>query len=185
MTKTPDPAARIAALRQQLDEASYRYYVLDAPTIPDAEYDRLLRELEQLEAAHPQLVSPDSPTQRVGAPAGSHFAQVRHAIPMLSLGNAFDDAEVLDFVRRIGDRLGRERLIFSAEPKLDGLAVSLRYEHGRFVQGATRGDGFTGEDVTANLRTVKAIPLKLRGSGWPDVLEVRGEVYMPRAAFEA
>lgn len=185
MTNPPDPAARIAALRQQLDEASYRYYVLDAPTIPDAEYDRLLRELEQLEAAHPQLVSPDSPTQRVGAPAGSHFAQVRHAIPMLSLGNAFDDAEVLDFVRRIGDRLGREKLIFSAEPKLDGLAVSLRYEHGRFVQGATRGDGFTGEDVTANLRTVKAIPLKLRGSGWPDVLEVRGEVYMPRAAFEA
>ena len=180
-----DPAARAAALRQQLDDASYRYHVLDEPNIPDAEYDRLLRELDELEAAHPQLVTPDSPTQRVGAVASGRFAEVRHAMPMLSLGNAFDEDEVREFVRRISDRLGRGKLVFSAEPKLDGLAISLRYEGGVFVQGATRGDGATGEDVTANLRTVKAIPLKLRGSGWPQVLEVRGEVYMPRAAFEA
>ena len=180
----PTPAARIADLRRQLEEANYRYYVLDEPSIPDAEYDRLLRELEALEAAHPDLVTADSPTQRVGnAPAGK-FAEVRHAIPMLSLGNAFSDEEVHDFVRRIADRLKRPALRFSAEPKLDGLAISLRYEGGAFVQGATRGDGATGEDVTLNLRTIKAIPLTLRGTGWPDVLEVRGEVYMPRADFE-
>ena len=181
---TPTPAARIADLRRQLEDANYRYHVLDEPNIPDAEYDRLLRELDELEAAHPELVTADSPTQRVGnAPAGK-FAEVRHAIPMLSLGNAFSDEEVQDFVRRIADRLKRPALTFSAEPKLDGLAISLRYENGAFVQGATRGDGATGEDVTLNLRTIKAIPLTLRGSGWPDVLEVRGEVYMPRAAFE-
>ena len=180
----PTPAARIADLRRQLEDANYRYYVLDEPSIPDAEYDRLLRELEALEAAHPDLVTADSPTQRVGnAPAGK-FAEVRHAIPMLSLGNAFSDEEVQDFVRRIADRLKRPSLRFSAEPKLDGLAISLRYEGGAFVQGATRGDGATGEDVTLNLRTIKAIPLTLRGTGWPDVLEVRGEVYMPRADFE-
>lgn len=180
----PTPAARIADLRRQLEDANYRYYVLDEPSIPDAEYDRLLRDLEALEAAHPALVTADSPTQRVGnAPAGK-FAEVRHAIPMLSLGNAFSDEEVQDFVRRIADRLKRPALRFSAEPKLDGLAISLRYEGGAFVQGATRGDGATGEDVTLNLRTIKAIPLTLRGTGWPDVLEVRGEVYMPRADFE-
>ena len=180
----PTPAARIADLRRQLEDANYRYYVLDEPSIPDAEYDRLLRELEALEAAHPALVTADSPTQRVGnAPAGK-FAEVRHAVPMLSLGNAFSDEEVQDFVRRIADRLKRPALRFSAEPKLDGLAISLRYEGGAFVQGATRGDGATGEDVTLNLRTIKAIPLTLRGTGWPDVLEVRGEVYMPRADFE-
>lgn len=180
----PTPAARIADLRRQLEDANYRYYVLDEPSIPDAEYDRLLRELEALEAAHPDLITADSPTQRVGnAPAGK-FAEVRHAIPMLSLGNAFSDEEVHDFVRRIADRLKRPALRFSAEPKLDGLAISLRYEGGAFVQGATRGDGATGEDVTLNLRTIKAIPLTLRGTGWPDVLEVRGEVYMPRADFE-
>ena len=179
-----EPAARIADLRRQLEDANYRYHVLDEPNIPDAEYDRLLRELDELEAAHPDLVTADSPTQRVGnAPAGK-FAEVRHAIPMLSLGNAFSDEEVQDFVRRIADRLKRPALTFSAEPKLDGLAISLRYENGAFVQGATRGDGATGEDVTLNLRTIKAIPLSLRGSGWPAVLEVRGEVYMPRAAFE-
>ena len=179
-----EPAARIADLRRQLEDANYRYHVLDEPNIPDAEYDRLLRELDELEAAHPELVTADSPTQRVGnAPAGK-FAEVRHAIPMLSLGNAFSDEEVQDFVRRIADRLKRPALTFSAEPKLDGLAISLRYENGAFVQGATRGDGATGEDVTLNLRTIKAIPLTLRGSGWPAVLEVRGEVYMPRAAFE-
>ncbi|WP_447939772.1 NAD-dependent DNA ligase LigA [Pseudoxanthomonas mexicana] len=180
----PTPAARIADLRRQLEDANYRYHVLDEPSIPDAEYDRLLRALDELEAAHPELVTADSPTQRVGnAPAGK-FAEVRHAIPMLSLGNAFSDEEVQDFVRRIADKLKRPALRFSAEPKLDGLAISLRYENGAFVQGATRGDGATGEDVTLNLRTIKAIPLALRGTGWPAVLEVRGEVYMPRADFE-
>lgn len=176
---------RIAELRRQLEDANYRYYVLDDPSIADAEYDRLLRELDALEAAHPDMRSPESPTQRVGiAPSGA-FAEVRHAIPMLSLGNAFSDGEVGDFVGRIQERLGQQEPVFSVEPKLDGLAISLRYEAGRFVQGATRGDGATGEDVTANLRTVKAIPLQLRGEGWPRVLEVRGEVYMPLAAFHA
>jgi DNA ligase (NAD+) len=181
----PRPATRIAELRRLIDDANYRYHVLDEPDIPDAEYDRLLRELDELEAAHPELVTPDSPTQRVGKAPSSKFAEVRHAIPMLSLGNAFSEQEVQDFVRRIAERLDRPAPRFSVEPKLDGLAISLRYEHGAFVQGATRGDGATGEDVTANLRTVRAIPLKLRGKGWPDVLEVRGEVYMPRADFEA
>ncbi|MBD9467484.1 NAD-dependent DNA ligase LigA [Pseudoxanthomonas sp. PXM01] len=181
---TPTPAARIADLRRQLEDANYRYHVLDEPSIPDAEYDRLLRELDELEAAHPDLAAADSPTQRVGSAPAGKFAEVRHAIPMLSLGNAFSDEEVQDFVRRIADRLKRPALAFSAEPKLDGLAISLRYEGGVFVQGATRGDGATGEDVTLNLRTVKAIPLKLRGKDWPAVLEVRGEVYMPRADFE-
>ncbi|SDQ28184.1 NAD-dependent DNA ligase LigA [Pseudoxanthomonas sp. CF125] len=181
---TATPAIRAAKLRQQLDDASYRYHVLDEPNIPDAEYDKLLRELDELEAAHPELATPDSPTQRVGSAPSSKFAEVRHAIPMLSLGNAFSETEVRDFARRIEDKLKRPVLEFSAEPKLDGLAISLRYENGRFVQGATRGDGASGEDVTANLRTVKAIPLHLRGKGWPAILEVRGEVYMPRAAFE-
>ncbi|MBB1087564.1 NAD-dependent DNA ligase LigA [Lysobacter sp. SG-8] len=180
-----DPAHRIAELVRQLNDANYRYHVLDDPAIPDAEYDRLLRELEELEAANPSLASPDSPTQRVGAAPSGAFDEVRHAVPMLSLGNAFSDDEVADFVRRIDERIGRESPVFSVEPKLDGLAISLRYEEGRFVQGATRGDGATGEDVTANLRTVKAIPLSLRGEGWPAVLEVRGEVYMPLAAFRA
>ncbi|HEY0506326.1 MAG TPA: NAD-dependent DNA ligase LigA [Lysobacter sp.] len=196
MAKTPTPADRIAELRQRIDDANHRYYVLDDPSIPDAEWDALLRELQALEAAHPELVTPDSPTQRVGvAPTGT-FAEVRHAIPMLSLGNAFTDEEVTDFERRIEEKLGRRAPEFSVEPKLDGLAISLRYENGRFVQGATRGDGATGEDVTANLRTIKAIPLRLRsgnneddplqprGKEWPDVLEVRGEVYMPLAAFK-
>ncbi|NZA25926.1 NAD-dependent DNA ligase LigA [Luteimonas sp. SJ-92] len=179
------PAARVAELRRLIDDANYRYHVLDEPRIPDAEYDALMRELEALEAEHPELASDDSPTHRVGAAPSAKFAEVRHAVPMLSLGNAFEEQEVRDFVRRIAERLERDAPVFSAEPKLDGLAISLRYEDGAFVQGATRGDGATGEDVTANLRTVKAIPLKLRGKGWPRVLEVRGEVYMPRADFEA
>ncbi len=182
----PDnPAARAADLRARIEEANWRYHVLDEPDIPDAEYDRLFHELVALEAAHPELVDPGSPTQRVGAAPSGTFAPVRHEIPMLSLGNAFSDGEVEDFVRRIEERAELDDPVFSVEPKFDGLAISLRYEEGRFVRGATRGDGETGEDVTANLRTVKAIPLKLRGSGYPGVLEVRGEVYMPRAAFEA
>ena len=179
------PAQRAEALRRQIDEAGKAYYDRDEQLIPDADYDRLVRELEALEQAHPALVQADSPTQRVGGKASSRFAEVRHAVPMLSLGNAFSDEEVQDFVRRIGERLRRDALFFSAEPKLDGLAISLRYEGGRFVQGATRGDGSTGEDVSANLRQIKVIPQKLHGSGWPQVLEVRGEVYMARADFEA
>ena len=197
MTERPAPAetvARAAALRAQIEQANYRYHVLDDPDITDAEYDRLMRELEALEAEHPALASPDSPTRKVGARAQGGFAEVRHAIPMLSLGNAFEQdgesdrerfREVAEFERRIEQTLQRREPAFSVEPKLDGLAISLRYEHGVFVQGATRGDGETGEDVTANLRTVRAIPLRLRGKGWPDVLEVRGEVVMLHKDFEA
>ena len=188
------PKQRAAELRHLVDDANHRYHVLDEPAIPDAEYDRLLRELEALEAAHPQLVTPDSPTQRVGNAPSSKFAEVRHAVPMLSLGNAFSDAEVAEFVARIARETGEDAPLFSVEPKFDGLAISLRYEDGLFVRGATRGDGASGEDVTANLRTIKAIPLRLRDQpaaadgtapGVPAVLEVRGEVYMPRAGFEA
>ena len=179
-----ESAARIAELRCLLDDANFRYHVLDDALIPDAEYDHALRELEALEAAYPECASADSPTQRVGAAPSGVFASVIHAIPMLSLANAFSDDEVRDFVQRIEQRLGRHEPVFSVEPKLDGLAISLRYEDGRFVQGATRGDGASGEDVTANLRTIKAIPLSLRGGSWPAVLEVRGEVYMPLSGFQ-
>ena len=195
MTQQTAAARQAATLRGAIDDANYRYYVLDDPSIPDAEYDRLMRELDALEAAYPELVTPDSPTRRVGAKPASGFAEVRHAIPMLSLSNAFTDTEapdgtdpdheVRDFVRRVEQGLGVHEPEFAVEPKLDGLAISLRYEDGVFVQGATRGDGATGEDVTTNLRTVKAIPLKLRGEKWPAVLEVRGEVFMPKAGFDA
>ncbi|MCF7751471.1 NAD-dependent DNA ligase LigA [Bacillus subtilis subsp. subtilis] len=182
---SPSPAERAEVLRRRIDAAGTAYHERDEQLIPDAEYDALVRELEALEQAHPALAREDSPTQRVGGKASSRFAEVRHAVPMLSLGNAFSDEEVQDFVRRISERLRRDALYFSAEPKLDGLAISLRYEHGRFVQGATRGDGSTGEDVSANLRQIAVIPQVLQGVGWPEVLEVRGEVYMARADFEA
>ena len=197
MTERPAPAetaARAAALRAQIEQANYRYHVLDDADITDAEYDRLMRELEALETAYPTLASVDSPTRKVGARAHGGFAEVKHQLPMLSLGNAFEQdgegererfREVAEFERRIEQTLDRRDPVFSVEPKLDGLAISLRYEQGVFEQGATRGDGETGEDVTANLRTVRAIPLKLRGKGWPDVLEVRGEVIMLRRDFEA
>lgn len=183
MTDSTKAATRIAELRRRLGDANHRYYVLDDPAIPDAEYDRLLRELETIEAEYPQLHDPNSPTARVGSAPGGKFAQVNHAVPMLSLGNAFSDDEVRDFVVRIGKETGDADPAFSVEPKLDGLAISLRYEDGQLMRGATRGDGATGEDVTANLRTIRTIPLRLRGEA-PPVLEVRGEVYMPRAAFE-
>src|SRR5690349_429149 len=191
---TSDWQARAAELRERIEQANYRYHVLDDADITDAEYDRLMRELEALETAHPELATPDSPTRRVGARAHGGFAEVRHALPMLSLGNAFEQEgdsdrerfrEIADFERRVEQALDRCEPEFSVEPKLDGLAISLRYEQGVFVQGATRGDGETGEDVTANLRTVRAIPLRLRGSGWPQILEVRGEVIMLRKDFEA
>ncbi len=184
MTSLKKLERRVAELRTSLDEASHRYHVLAEPTITDAEYDAAMRELEALEAAHPELVTSDSPTQRVGAAPSGEFAEVHHALPMLSLANAFSAEEVGDFVRRIRDRLDSDApLSFSVEPKFDGLAISLRYEKGALVRGATRGDGETGEDVTANLRTIKTIPLRLRGDV-PAVIEIRGEVYMPRAGFE-
>ncbi|PJJ96266.1 DNA ligase (NAD(+)) LigA [Lysobacteraceae bacterium NML03-0222] len=181
-----DTARRHAELVARIRDANHRYYQLDAPDITDAEYDLLLRELEALETAHPQLVQANSPSQRVGDAPSGKFAQVRHALPMLSLANAFSDTEVAEFVERIERETGDDLPAFSVEPKLDGLAISLRYEHGMFVRGATRGDGSTGEDVTANLRTVKSIPMQLAtGLFPPEVLEVRGEIIMPRADFEA
>lgn len=175
---------RMRQLQTQIEDANYRYYVLDDPSIPDADWDRLLRELQELEASHPEFADPNSPTQRVGNRPSSGFREVAHAVPMLSLANAFSDEEIEDFVSRIAKETGDADPVFSVEPKLDGLAISLRYENGLFVRGATRGDGSTGEDVTANLRTVKCIPLKLRGDA-PSVLEVRGEVYMPKADFDS
>ena len=173
-------------LRQLLDDYNYQYYVLDDPTVPDVEYDRRMKELLALEAAHPQLVTADSPSRRVGGKALTAFRQVQHEVPMLSLDNVFDKDQLQDFDRRIRERLQREApLQYACEPKLDGIATSLLYEAGLLVRGATRGDGTTGEDITENLRTIPSIPLKLRGSGWPAVLEVRGEVYMPRAGFDA
>ncbi|WP_456415278.1 NAD-dependent DNA ligase LigA [Thiolapillus sp.] len=179
-----DVQAQIEQLRQQINYHNYRYYVLDDPEIPDSEYDRLMRELQALEAEHPELITPDSPTQRVGARPLKEFAEVRHAVPMLSLGNAFSDEEVADFDERVRKLLKEEHIEYAAEPKLDGLAINLRYEGGVLVQGATRGDGHRGEDVTSNVRTIGAIPLRLLGDDWPRVLEVRGEIFMPKKGFE-
>jgi DNA ligase (NAD+) len=178
-------ATRAAKLRVLLDRYNYRYHALDDPEVPDAEYDRLMLELRALETQHPKLLTPDSPTQRVGTTPVAAFGAVKHRLAMLSLDNAFSDDDVRDFDRRIRERLGREEPIsYSAEPKLDGLAISARYEQGVFVQGATRGDGETGEDITQNLKTIQALPLKLRADRPPRVLEVRGEVFMPLAGFE-
>ena len=174
---------RITQLREEINRHNYLYYVLDRPEIPDAEYDRLVRELETLEERHPELITPDSPTQRVGAKPLKKFGEVKHDIPMLSLANAFSEQEVLDFDRRVRERLHIDDIEYSAEPKLDGLAVSLLYENGLFTRGATRGDGVTGEDVTQNIRTISAVPLKLYGKGYPKLLEVRGEVYLSKQAF--
>ena len=175
---------RIQALREQIAHHDYRYYVLDDPEVSDAGYDRLMQELRELEAAHPQLVTPDSPTQRVGGGASREFPPVIHAVPMLSLENAFDDSDIADFDRRVRTRLDVEEVQYAAEPKLDGLAISLRYESGKLVQAATRGDGSRGEDVTANVRAIRGVPLTLRGSP-PSLIEVRGEVFMTRRSFEA
>jgi len=178
---------RILELRAELDEHNYRYYVLDEPSVPDAEYDRLFRELQALEADNPTLITVDSPTQRVGGSAQTAFSQVRHEIPMLSLGNAFAEGDLVDFDRRVTDGLDAapgKAVEYSCEPKLDGLAVSLLYVDGQLQRGATRGDGTTGEDISANVRTVRNIPLKLKGIGWPATLEVRGEVFMSKAGFE-
>ncbi len=180
-----DPATQAEALRSLIRRHNYLYYVLDAPEIPDTEYDRLVRDLQALEAAHPQLVTPDSPTQRVGAEPRSEFTQVRHRLPMISLDNAMDDGELADFHRRVTESLkAGVEVVYTAEPKLDGLAVSIRYENSILVQAATRGDGRTGEDITQNVRTIQSVPLRLLGPDCPAVIEVRGEVYMNHAGFE-
>jgi DNA ligase (NAD+) len=185
MAPSSKVADRARRLREDIDRANYEYYVKDAPTLPDAEYDRLFRELQALEAEYPELAVPDSPTRRVGAPPLAEFASVKHATSMLSLNNAFSDEEITAFDRRIREALETDREIeYAVEPKFDGLAVSLTYRHGRFVLGATRGDGYTGEDVTANLRTVRAIPLHIDAAAVPEVFEVRGEVLMLRRDFE-
>ena len=175
---------RAEALRREIETHNYRYYVLDSPTIPDAEYDKLFRELLELERAHPELLTPDSPTLRVGGAPLEEFRQVTHRTPMLSLNNAFTDEDVIGFDRRVREGLGEDEIEYAAEPKFDGLAISLLYDRGRFVQGATRGDGYTGEDVTANLKTVRSIPLRLRGATPPASVEVRGEIIMYKTDFE-
>ena len=183
-----DVEKRIEALRQLISYHAYRYYVLDSPEISDAEYDALMRELEELERAHPELITPDSPTQRVGAPPLEAFGEVEHRLPMLSLDNAFNEGELRAWEKRFR-RLLRpgEKVEYVLEPKVDGLAISLTYEGGVLVQGSTRGDGFRGEDVTLNLRTVPSIPLRIPVHGVlepPSLLEVRGEVYMPLDLFQ-
>ncbi|YCO02951.1 NAD-dependent DNA ligase LigA [Vibrio sp. VNB-15] len=176
---------RLEELKESLHYHAVRYYVEDNPEIPDAEYDRIMRELMDIEAEHPDLVTVDSPSQRVGGQPLSEFSQVTHEVPMLSLDNAFDDGELDGFHKRAQDRvLGQIIKQYCCEPKLDGLAVSLLYENGVLVQAATRGDGATGENITENVRTISAIPLKLQGKDWPARLEVRGEVFMPKAGFD-
>jgi DNA ligase (NAD+) len=181
-------ALEIDALREQLNEFAYRYYVLDAPVVSDAEYDRLFQRLKALEDSHPELIDAESPTQRVGGKPLAGFAEVRHDLPMLSLDNVFNDDEARDFDRRVRDRLVAAGITaavaYNCEPKLDGLALSVLYVNGHLVRAATRGDGYTGEDITLNVRTIPSVPLKLRGGGWPARLEVRGEVLMPRAGFD-
>ncbi|NIL94258.1 MAG: NAD-dependent DNA ligase LigA [Woeseiaceae bacterium] len=179
----------LESLKEQIRHHNYQYHVLDDPEIPDAEYDRLMRRLQAIEREHPDLITDDSPTQRVGDAPIAAFGTVQHQVPMLSLDNAFAEEELREFHRRVTDRLELEAdagtLEYAAEPKLDGAAVSLLYEEGRLVRAATRGDGTTGEDITHNVRTIDAVPLKLIGSGYPPSLEVRGEVFMPKAGFEA
>ena len=180
------------AIKEQLRQHNHSYYILDDPSIPDVEYDRLMQQLLAIEAAHPQWVTTDSPTQRVGAKPLEGFAQVTHALPMLSLDNAFNGDDLLEFDRRVRSRLNKhsnralkEPVSYTCEPKLDGIAVSLTYQNGLLVTAATRGDGNRGEDITQNIRTLDSVPLCLLGKGWPDILEVRGEVYIPSAGFEA
>jgi len=176
---------RAEELRQEINHHNYRYYVLDDPVVSDAQYDKLLRELQQIESEHPELITPDSPTRRVGAAPLSEFGQVRHKIPMTSMDNAFDDVEAREWDQRVRKSLETEgNVAYTAEPKFDGTSVSLRYEHGVLMQAGTRGDGETGEDVTANVRTIRTVPLHLQGKGWPKVVEVRGEVVIPKKDFE-
>lgn len=185
MTNVKQPHTQIQELRRQINEYNYRYYVLDDPSVPDAEFDRIMQQLQQLESSHPELITEDSPTQKVGAAPLSAFTQVEHEVPMLSLDNAFSDEELAAFEKRIKDRLKHEdTIVFSCEPKLDGLAVSILYENGRLVRAATRGDGRIGENITQNVKTIVNVPLRLRGDDYPQRLEVRGEVFMPKSGFE-
>ena len=178
-------ADRYHDLQQELARLEHAYYVLDQPLVPDAEYDRLYRELLELEAQHPDWVTPDSLSQRVGGAPLKEFMEVKHSVPMLSLNNAFEESELIGFDRRCREGLGLDHVEYACELKFDGLAISLRYENGVLVQAATRGDGASGEDVTSNIRTIRAIPLRLQGPNLPNVIEVRGEVFMHRADFEA
>jgi len=182
--RTSSVERRVGDLREKIEKANYEYHVLDRPTISDQAYDALMRELQSLEEAHPELVTPESPTQRVGAPAAARFAPVQHAAPMLSLSNAFDEEELRAFDQRVRKLLGRDAIGYVCELKIDGLAINLTYVDGKFVQGATRGDGLVGEDVTANLRTIRSIPLTFR-TPLNGRVDVRGEVYLPTASFEA
>ena len=188
MTASVATRKKIESLREEIRYHNYRYHTLDDIEIPDAEYDRLIRELQELERKYPELVTADSPTQRVGAEPGEALVTVKHRLPMLSLDNAFADDELREFHARVAEKLefedGAPDLLYSAEPKLDGAAVSLLYEGGSLVRAATRGDGTTGEDITHNVRTIDSVPLRLIGKGFPGTLEVRGEVFMPRAGFE-
>ena len=185
MTISPEISERAAQLRDLINRYNFLYYSADDPEVTDAEYDRLFAELKKLEADYPELITADSPTQRVGSAPLDKFTQVTHAMPMLSLDNVFDEAELTAFNQRVLDRLNTDAVItYAAEPKLDGLAISIRYENGLLVQAATRGDGAVGEDVTENVRTIRNIPLKLHGKNIPQVVEIRGEIYMPKAGFE-
>ncbi len=184
MSKKPSPQAEITSLRELIERYNHRYYVLDDPEVPDAEYDRVFRALQELERQHPDLITLDSPTQRVGGAPLSAFDEVKHRLPMLSLDNALSAESMADFDRRVRERLKLDGEVgYAAEPKLDGLAISIRYEDGVLVQAATRGDGTRGENVTQNVKTIKSVPLRLKGKGWPPVLEVRGEIFMPKAGF--
>ena len=184
MTISTEISDRAAQLRDLINHYNFLYYSADDPEVTDAEYDRLFAELKTLETDYPELITPDSPTQRVGAAPLDKFAQVTHAMPMLSLDNVFDETELTAFNQRVLDRLNTDTVItYAAEPKLDGLAISIRYEKGLLVQAATRGDGTVGEDVTENVRTIRNVPLKLRGKNVPQVVEIRGEIYMPKAGF--
>ncbi|MGZ5091607.1 MAG: NAD-dependent DNA ligase LigA [Burkholderiales bacterium] len=185
MSVARDVRARITTLREQIERHNYQYHALDAPLVSDAEYDALFRELQELEEKFPELVTPDSPTQRIGTQPQAEFGDVRHRLPMLSLGNAFENEDVIAFDRRVREALGVEQVEYAAEPKFDGLAIGLTYADGVFVRGATRGDGYTGEDVTANLRTIRAIPMRIAARKVPALLEVRGEVLMLKRDFEA
>lgn len=175
---------KLKALTNQLNDYSYAYHVKDEPIVPDAEYDRCYLELQKIEAQHPEWIQPDSPTQRVGEKPDNGFSSVQHTVPMLSLDNAFDNDSMGDFDERIRKLSNLSQITYCCEPKLDGLAISLRYEDGRLVRGVTRGDGLTGEDITSNIKTIYSVPLKLRTDTPPPVLEVRGEIYMPKAGFE-
>ena len=179
--------SRIDELRKEIDYHNYRYYVLDEPSVTDAEYDRMMQELISLEEANPEFITPNSPTQRVGAQPLTEFSTVKHRLPMLSLANAMTAEEVSDFDKRIKKLLNVDDVEYVIEVKIDGLAVELVYENGDFILGSTRGDGYTGEDITQNLRTIKSIPMRIKddtGIAIPELLEIRGEIYIGKKEFE-